>query len=168
MSDAAALADTPIAAAQRAAAPVTRIEALTRAVLARLAEHMPPRVHVARFPDRPAAFDFQGYEAAVLVICTGGSFGASPTPSRAALRETINVRAPILVRSLDGALGAPALIEDVRIALQGMSLAGGTAMQPLRWALDEQSDGEVWRFDFEFSTTLPAVAGGHHPLMRGP
>ena len=146
--------------------PVSRLEVLTRAVVDRLAQKLPPRVHVARFPDKPAEFDFQGYDAAVLAIVTGGAFGQAPVAARAALRETVTVKTPILVRSLDGALGAPSLIEDVRLALQGVSLAGATAMQPLRWALDETSDGEVWRFDFEFETTLPAVSGGEHVAMR--
>lgn len=146
--------------------PVTRLDALTDAVVERLRRKLPPRVHIARFPDKPAEFDFQGYEAAVLVICVAGAFAAAPVGARVALRETVTVRAPILVRSLDGALGAPSLIEDVRLALQGASLAGATAMLPLRWSLDDTSDGEVWRFDFEFETTLPALSGGDHVVRQ--
>lgn len=160
-----AFADARADAGLTLVAPRSRLELLTEAVVARLKDKLPPSIWIERFPSRPADYDMQGRDAVVLVLCNGGQFARSPTPNTAVQKETVTIVAPILVRSLDGAHGAPSLIEDVRLALQGASLAGGTAIQPIGWSLTERDD-DIFRFDFEFETTLPAVSASSHPGMR--
>lgn len=147
--------------------PLTRLEALTEAVLERLAAQLPRSVTVERFPARGDDYDMQGRAAAALVICTGGTFARASTPATAALSETVSIVVVLLVRALSGDAGAPSLIEDIRLALQGASLAGARALQPIGWSLVER-DEELLRFDFEFETSLPAVAGSIHTLRGAP
>lgn len=143
----------------------SRLAVLAEAVIARLRTYLPPSVHVDRFPDSAPQYDMQGREAAVLVLITGGQFAAPQDVRSAGLFETVSIVCPVLVRSLSGALGHEALIEDVRLALQGTSLAGGSALRPTGWHFADR-DEEIFRFDFDFETRLPAVAGADHPLMR--
>ena len=147
--------------------PLSRLEALTEAVLERLANRLPRSVAVERFPARADDYDMQGRAAAALVICTGGTFARAPTPATAALSETVSIVVVLLVRALSGDAGAPALIEDVRLSLQGAALAGARALQPIGWFLVAR-DEELLRFDFEFETQLPAVAGSAHTLRGAP
>lgn len=143
----------------------SRYDRLLDAVMDRLKAGLPARVDISRFPSRAEDYDFAGHDAAVLVICTESTIGRASTPVTAALIETLTIVCAVLVRSLDGAHGAPALLEDVRLALQGQSLAGATAMQPLGFRLADQGEG-AFQFDISFETRLPAVAGHFHPAMR--
>lgn len=143
------------------ARPVSRLDRLCDLVEAQLAARLPRAASVERFPVHAAQYDMQGRDAAILVLANNGQFDRGSTPARAALMETISIIVVILVRALRGDAGAPALIEDVRLALQGVSLGGCSAIQPIGWSLVDRDEG-VLRFDFEFETRLPAVAGSEH------
>lgn len=144
---------------------MSRLDTFMDDVVARLAARLPSRVHIDRFPADAGNFDFAGHDAAVLVICTESSISRASTAVTAALTETLTLVCSVLVRSLDGALGAPVLIEDVRLALQGQSFAGATAIQPTGFRLIDQGEG-AFQFDVSFEARMPAVAGHSHPAMR--
>lgn len=153
---------------------MTPIEAIETEMLARLKEKLPRTIsRIDSFPDDPDAYDFPERESAAVFLRfdgsdyagTSGSPGAAYAPSR-----TMTFEAVLLVRSLRGAdggrIGAYDALEAIRLALQGQSFAGGTAMVPRGEKLHEQRGG-VWRWAMRFSTQIPAVAAitEHAPAL---
>lgn len=131
---------------------VSPIDAVIDEAVALLAIKLPPQVTVERFPDRPADYDFEGREAAVLIIYDGSRF--DPT----GLKEELRLVATVLVRSLNGAHGAYALIHSVRTALHDQSLAGATGTRPTEIGLEAEAEG-VFRWRLVFAASLPALPG---------
>lgn len=113
--------------------PPSAIDAVIDAVLARLRQALPPLAMIDHFPARPAEFDFEGYDAAVLVIYGGSSF-SGPV-------EKLRLEVSVLVRRLAGDGGAYGLIGAVRLALAGASFAGATALRITDVALEAVDDG---------------------------
>ena len=141
------------------------IEAIEDAMVARLAEQLPRRFRAPEsFPDDPEAFDFPASEHAGCFVRYDRSTyaGADSQPSRAyAPVRTLTFEVVVLVRSLRGAqesrIGSYEALEAVRLALQGRSFAGATAMVPVGDELQEQKAG-VWRWASRFTCRVPAPA----------
>jgi hypothetical protein len=132
------------------------IEALCAAAMERLKQRLPGRVVVELFPDKPGEFDFEGYEAAALVLYDGSRFDVGGPLGEQGLREETRLVVSLLVRSLRGEGGAYALLADIRAALHGASLAGSTALRPVEIALEREAEG-VWQYRLAFAATLIAV-----------
>ena len=143
------------------------ITALSDAVIARLKTRLPGRVRVEAFPDKPEEYDFEGYDAAALVLYDGSRFDAAGPLGEQGLRETQRLVVALLVRSLLGEGGAYRLIHEARVALHGVSLAGATALRPLEAAL-ERSDAGVWQYRLVFEATLVAVPSTSAPGVALP
>lgn len=146
--------------------PILDIEG---AIVERLKERLPGRVgRIEPFPDKPSDFDFPAREgAAVLVHYAGADYGPTGDTPRHAYspRRTMKWHIVVLVRSLraaeGGRLGAYEVLDEIRRALQGVSLAGATPMAPRREVLDEEKAG-IWRWTLEFSASIPAIAEAQH------
>jgi Gp37 protein len=128
------------------------VDGVVDAAIALLGLKLPPRVIVERFPDKPADYDFEGHDAAVLVIYDGSKFEPN------GLREELRLVAIILVRSLDGQNGGYALIDEVRKALHDQSLAGATGTRPVEVQLEDEADG-VFRWRVVFAANLMTAPG---------
>lgn len=136
--------------------PSAPLDALIDAGLARLKETMPPRVIVDLFPDKPDEYDFEGYDAAALIIYEGSRFDQAGQRGAQGLVETVRVTVVLLVRSLKGRSGATQLLANIRQALHGQSLAGSTGLRPLEAELDRESAG-VFQYRFSFECSLVAI-----------
>lgn len=145
------------------------IEAIEDAMVAQLADKLPRRFRAPEsFPDDPEAFDFPSSEQAACFVRYDRSTyaGADSEPRRAyAPMRTLTFEAVVLVRSLRGAqagrIGSYEALEAVRVALQGQSFAGATAMVPAGDELQDQKAG-VWRWAMRFTCRVPAVAATSH------
>jgi hypothetical protein len=136
----------------------TRIEALCAAAVDRLAQALPPRTVVTHYPDRPEEFDFEGSDAAALVLYEGSRFDEAGLAGARGAREFVRLTVVLLVRALAGDGGAYRLIEATRAALHGQALAGATGLRPVEVALDRQ-DAQVFQFRVSFEAALPAIPG---------
>jgi len=141
-----------------------QIERLRAAIVARLTERLPGRVTpIAAFDDAANNFDFQGLEAAVFVQYAGSQYSGDDTgPARIyAPARMLSWTIYALVRSLKGSeagiISASALLEEIRLALQGQSFAGATPMRINADRLDAQIEGG-WRYIMEFTNSCPAPA----------
>lgn len=132
------------------------VDAVCEAAIERLKTRLPGKVMVEGFPDRPDDFDFEGFDAAALVIYDGSRFDASGPLGEQGLREELRLVVSLLTRGLNGDGGAYALIKDVRAALHGASLAGSTALAPIEIALEREAAG-VWQYRLAFAATILAV-----------
>lgn len=144
-------ADNPAHGSHAAKARRVPIDGVVDAAVAVLALKLPPEVRVERFPDRPADYDFEGSEAAALVIYDGSRFDAGGS------REELRLVVIVLARSLDGENGGYALIHSVRTALHDQSLDGASAARPVEVALEDEADG-VFRWRIAFAANLPVVS----------
>ena len=138
------------------------ITAISDAAIARLKTRLPGRVKVEAFPDKPEEYDFEGYDAAALVLYDGSRFDAAGPVGEQGLRETQRLAVALLVRSLLGEGGAYRLIHETRVALHGVSLAGSTALRPLEAALD-RADAGVWQYRLVFEAAVVAVPSSSAP-----
>lgn len=136
--------------------PLSPVEAVCAAAVERLKTRLPGKVIVERFPDRPDDYDFEGYEAAALVLYDGSRFDASGPLGEQGLREELRLVVSLLARGLDGENGAYALLADIRAALHGVSLAGSTALRPVEIALEREAQG-VWQYRAAFAAVIVAV-----------
>lgn len=153
---------------------MTQIQMIEDEMLAQLKEKLPRTIsRIESFPDNPDAYDFPERDSAAVFLRFDGSDYAAPagTPRAAyAPSRTMSWEVTLLVRSLRGAdggrIGAYDALEAIRLALQGRSFAGGTAMVPRSEKLQEQRDS-VWRWAMRFTTQLPAVAAitEHAPAL---
>lgn len=155
----------PLAASNRALPAQDAIEALCAAVVDRLGQRLPPRVRVEHFPNKPAEFDFEGSDAAALVIYDGSRFAEAGPIGEQGVRETVRLAVVLLVRGLRGHEGAYALTRAVRSALHGQTLAGARALRPIEIELESEDEG-VFRWRLAFETGLPAVPA--HAAQEAP
>jgi len=132
------------------------IEAMCDAAIARLSDRISVKVRIEHFPDKPEEFDFEGYDAAALVLYDGGRFGEDGPVGGQGTRETVRLVVVLLVRMLRGPTGAYGLIHSVRTALHGFSVAGSTGLRPVETELDRQAEN-VFQFRIAFEGRLPAV-----------
>ena len=153
------------------------ITAIEDAMLAALKDQLPRTVtRIDVFPDDPEAFDFPEADTAACFLRYDRSTyaGADNEPRRAyAPTRTLTYEVVVLVRSMRGAdggrIGAHDALEAVRLALQGRSFAGATAMALAGDELQQQK-GSVWRWAMRFTCRVPAVArsvagAGDRPTM---
>ncbi|MDR6952675.1 hypothetical protein J2X65_002034 [Ancylobacter sp. 3268] len=154
-------------------APLT--QQIEDAIVVRLKDRLPRAItRIEAFPDDPSQYDFPDRDAAACFVrydssSYAGQAGA-PVQAYAPMR-TLTFAISLLVRSMRrsdlGAVGAHDALDDIRLALQGQSFAGATAMVPISDQLEEQK-GSVWRWGFRFSCKAPAVAApdtGDRPAM---
>lgn len=156
MSDFVIPPEHPSASAYRAPSPVSPIDAICEAAVARLKERLPGRVIVEHFPDKPGEFDFEGYDAAALVIYDGSRFDKAGQLGAQGIREELRLVVSLLVRSLCGGNGAYVLLADIRSALHGQSLAGSTGLRPVEIELERENEG-VFQYRAAFEATIVAV-----------
>jgi hypothetical protein len=136
------------------------------AAVERLKAGLSNRVRVEHFPDAPEEFDFEGDDAAALVLWNGDQFDQAGHRGEQGSRATVQLSVVLLVRSLRGTGGAYDLLEQIRLALQGESLAGSTALRPLRRELERQDNNIFqYRFDFEAGLVTPGAARRAAVLM---
>ena len=113
-----------IAASNRAAGPDEGglIQVMVDEVLAVLKDRLPGEVHIAAFPDRPQEFDLGTHSAVVLVHYRGSKYGPAAGNGSASQERRAALDIHVLSRGLPEASGAYALVEVVRLALQGHRL----------------------------------------------
>lgn len=153
------------------------IAAIEDAMVARLKEALPRTItRIDAFPDDAGAYDFPERDTAACFVRYDRSTYQAPvnSPRQAyAPERLLTFEAVLLVRSLRGAdggrIGAYDALEEIRLALQGRSFAGATAMVPAGDELQGQK-GNVWRWAARFSCRAPAIArsvadDGGRPLM---
>jgi Gp37 protein len=158
----------PLATGNRQAERASPIDALCNAAVDLLALKLPGSVKVEHFPNKPAEFDFEGSNAAALVIYDGSRFDQEGQPGQQGVRETVRLAVMLLVRSLRGDAGAYALTHEIRKALHGQSLAGMTGLRPLETELESESDG-VFTYRLAYEGRLPAVpvrTATQHPIIN--
>lgn len=133
------------------------LEVLTDAVVAHLRAAL-PALRVEHFPDvidRRAMFSAR---QDLLVAYEGDSYGPTESFEPMSKPRTITVSVTLLVRSLRGAQGAQARIEQVRQALWGyVTPLGGYPLEPERTECLGEDQG-VWMFVSYFRTTTWVVA----------
>jgi hypothetical protein len=136
------------------------VEALCLGVVDILKTRLINSVTVQYFPDKPAEFDFEGYDAAALVLYLGSQFDRQGLRGAQGIHQQIRLRVTLLVRLLHGHGGALGLLHDIRRSLQGVSVAGCTALVPTNEALNSEQQN-VFSYDVDFETTLIAVPQDH-------
>lgn len=146
----------PLATSNRAPARLSPIEAMCEAAVDRLRIELPGKVTIDHFPDRAEQYDFEGYDAAALVLYGGSRFSGDGLLGAAGVDETPRLVVALLVRSLRGPSGAYELIQAIRLALQGASLAGSKALFPVEADLENQSEN-VFQYRLVFEGGLVAA-----------
>lgn len=151
------------------AIPVTTniIDEVEASIVARLLDRLPGRVtRIEAFPDRPEDYDFPNADkAACFVRYAKSDFSPANGGPRAvyATHETLHFEVVSLTRALrradSGPIGAYELLDEIRRALQGRSVAGATPLMQRGRRLDGERNG-VWRWISTFSCAAPAVAEG--------
>lgn len=148
----------PASAGAAVPARPSMIDQICEAAVERLKATLAGRVIVEHFPDDPDRFDFEGYDAAALVLWNGDQFAASGLRGQQGALITMTISVVLLVRALRGHGGAYELLEQVRLALHGESLAGSTALRPTRRELENQNDG-VFQYRSDFEGGLSTIGG---------
>lgn len=156
MNDFVIPADHPSSVANRAPEQPSMIDALCEAIVERLKIRLPGSIAVEHFPDKPDNYDFEGRNAAALVLYNGSRFDTAGQRGAQALAEEVQIEISLLVRSLRGPTGAYQLLHEIRTALHGQSLAGCTGMRPESAELQSENEG-VYQFQFKFECTLVSV-----------
>lgn len=116
-------------------------------------------VDVDHFPDVPERYAWAKTRQTLLVGYEGSTYATpSETLAPSSTTETVELGVTVLVRSLRGPLGAPALIARVRRALFGWRPpTGGGALVPTRSQFVSEDQG-VWRFVIVFQSATTVVA----------
>ena len=148
-------ADSPIVA-DREPVRLSPIDAVCQAMVDRLKIRLPGKVMVEHFPDKPDQFDFEGYDAAALVIYDGSRFDEEGMLGAQGTRESLRLVVSLLVRELRGPTGAYELLHVIRAALQGTSFAGSTALRPIEAVLEREANN-VFQYRLAFEGTIIAV-----------
>lgn len=158
MSDAASLIPPghPAAPEYRAAERPAPIDAVADAMVERLKQLLPGRVMVEHFPDKPDEFDFEGYDAAVLVLWDGSDFDQAGMSGEQGTREELRMAVALLVRELRGATGAYRLKHEIQQALHGGSFGGTTGLRPIKADLEKQAEN-VFQYLLVFAGAIRAV-----------
>ena len=146
----------PLATINRSPARLSPIDAVCQAAIDRLKIELPGGIVIDHFPDKPEQFDFEGYDAAALVLYGGSRFSGEGMLGAAGIDEAMRLVVSLLVRSLRGPSGAYELIHAVRVALQGASLAGSKALFPVEADLESQNEN-VFQYRIVFESGLIAV-----------
>ncbi len=158
--------DHPSARANLARPALSPIDAVCDAAVMRLKERLPGGVVVEHFPDKPEEYDFEGYDAAALVIYDKSTFGKEGLVGAQGTREEVRLVVVLLVRSLRGPGGAYRLLFDIRSALHGVSLAGMTGLRPVEVDLERQNEN-VFQYSVAFEGAIVAVPTPGVVLPRG-
>lgn len=148
--------DHPAAPAFREAEPPSPIDAVADAMVVRLKQQLPGKITVEDFPDKPEEYDFEGYDAAALVLWDGSTFDQSGPAGEQGTREALRMCVALLVRSLRGPSGAYALKHAIQLALHGWSFAGTTGLRPVKADLERQGEG-VFQYLLVFEGAIRAV-----------
>lgn len=156
MTDFAIPADHPSSPANRAPERASPIDALCQGIVERLKISLAPTVTIEHFPNKPDAYDFEGYNAAALVLYNSSRFDADGQRGAQSLHEDVVIEICLLVRELRGPTGAYSLLLDIRTSLHGASVAGSTGLRPDAIDLQSERDG-VYQFQFKFECTLVSV-----------
>ncbi len=156
-------------ASSASATPVapSMIDQVCEAAIARLKATLAGRVIIEHFPDDPDSYDFEGYDAAALVLWNGDQFDAAGLRGHQGSRITMTLSVVLLVRALSGTGGAYDLLEQIRLGLHGESLAGSTALRPIRRELERQGEG-VFQYRSDFEAGLSAVGGARRTAVLMP
>lgn len=116
---------------------------------------------VDHFPDQPEAFDFAGYNAAVLVLYGGSKFGTEGQRGAQGVSEALLIQVVLLVHALrpsqENPVGAYGLLSDVRLVMHGVSFAGTTGLRPVSSELERRSDDGVFQYRCDFEGSLPSL-----------
>lgn len=119
-----------------------------------------PDLDVDHFPDVPDRYAWAKARTTLLVGYEGSAFSADESFAPRSATETVELGVTVLVRSLRGPQGAPAILARVRRALFGWRPAsGGGALVPTRSQFVSEDQG-LWRFVLFFQTARTVVA--HH------
>ncbi len=124
-------------------------------------------VEVARFPDRPDAYRLTHRVGAALVIYRGASYGEQLDTEIVAQERKLEFEVMVMVRDLGwntgGASGgagpgAYEILEAVRVALTGFTVAGARKMHPVKERFVERDkQGGVWIYGITFALRTIAV-----------
>lgn len=126
----------------------------------------PGRV-IKSYPDKPAAYKMLAKQLELLVVFRGGDFESpKATAKRAPQRREVNFEISVMVRSLGGHQGAYAVLEQVRLALQGWKpLPDADPIEIVRDTFLDVTAGEwTWAvFVRTYIYAWPAPLGGAEP-----
>lgn len=148
--------------------PPLIIEQVEEALSAHLLEQVSGQCKVEVFPNDPAKYDFSNLPAALLIHYAGSQYAAAKGPANTSQARRMQFALVLLCRSLRGQGGAYNHLEDIRLAVQGVSFAGAGPAEIVRDTLEDESDG-VWRWQIVIALPVPAVARDYRmpaPLMR--
>lgn len=144
------------------------IDLICDEVVAQLEIKLPGKVKVEHFPDKPAEYDFEGYDAAALVIYDGSRFDKAGLAGAQGVREEVRLVVSLLVRTVRGPTGAYGLIHDIRSALHGASFGGSVGLKPVETELEREQDGVFqYRLVFEGAVVAVPVKSSGVALPRG-
>lgn len=132
------------------------IDAVADAMVERLKQRLPGKVQVEHFPDQPEEYDFEGFDAAALVLWDGSTFDQAGPSGEQGTREALRMAVALMVRSLRGPSGAYVLKHEIQTALHGFSFAGTTGLRPIKADLERQGEG-VFQYLLVFEGAIRAV-----------
>lgn len=136
---------------------------LSEEVVERLRERLPD-LRVDHFPDAPDRFEWAKADRMLLVSYGGSNYSTERTMDPSSCERTPEIGVTILVRSLRGPAGAPAMIDRVRLAIHGWRPPSqGGRMYPTRDEFVSENQG-VWRFVIRFTCSTLAVAHPDTPV----
>ncbi|WP_420011009.1 Gp37 family protein [Tateyamaria sp.] len=111
------------------------------------------------FPDNPDQFDMDDLEKVALVQYTGSRYDAPGETGSAAQMRRAEYAIHLYLRRVSTPVRGMREIEQLRLAVQGLSLEG-TELMITRDGLVDQ-DAALWRYVIEVACWIPAV-----PLTR--
>lgn len=137
--------------------PPLVIEQVEDALVAHLKPLVSGQCKVEPFPADPASYDMGALNAALLIHYAGSQYQAAKGPANTIQARRMQFALVLLTRSLRGEGGAYAHLEDIRLAVQGVSFAGAGPAEIVRDLLEHEEDG-VWRWQIIVALPIPAVS----------
>lgn len=137
--------------------PASYLEKVEDALIAALKAGVEGGVKVDNFPADVLTYDFAGLDAAALVHYKGSNFQGREGPASPNQKRRMNFAIVLLVRTLRGHSGAYHALEDIRLAVQGVSFEGAGPAEIVSDALVSEVQGQ-WRWEIVIGLGAPAVA----------
>ncbi|MDR1311106.1 MAG: Gp37 family protein [Burkholderiaceae bacterium] len=128
---------------------------IVEAIISRLQERL-PGLAVTLFPDKPVEYRLNHPVGALLVSYLGSQFATTLDTGFVVQPRTVRLSVTVVLRQLNGADGAIAILDQVRLALVGFCPPSCRKLRAVEENfLDE--DAGIWQFAVDFSTETVQV-----------
>lgn len=143
--------------------PANQLERIEDALIKQLEEFVSKLVKIESYPGDPNTYDFAGLECAILVHYRGSKYKAVEEVGNSSQKRRVNFSLVLFSRTLRDQTGIYQTLEDMRLAIQGQSFEGSSAVEIVSDALIREIKGQ-WQWEIVIGLNIPAVARAYqHP-----